>query len=81
MPDPVPKPPGRAPGEPIIIKKPFRPPEVPEIDGSLDDEDDPEIRTPPGIVPEMPPPDAPSDRALSSYWDPASPTGIPPALG
>ena len=63
MPDPVPKPPGRAPGEPIIIKNPARPPEVPEIDGSLDEEDDPEIRTLPEIVPEKPPPPAPWDHA------------------
>ena len=41
MPDPVPRPPGRPPGEPIIIKDPRRPPEVPEIDGSLEDEDEP----------------------------------------
>jgi hypothetical protein len=33
MPDPVPKPPGRLPGEPIIIKNPPRPPEAPEIEG------------------------------------------------
>jgi hypothetical protein len=53
LPDPVPKPPGRPPGELIIIKDPPRPPEVPEIDGSLDEEDDPEIKKPPEITPEM----------------------------
>jgi hypothetical protein len=63
MPDPLPKPPGRPPGEPIIIKNPPRPPEVPEIDGSLDEEHDPEIKKPPEIVPEKPPPPAPWDRA------------------
>jgi hypothetical protein len=63
MPDPVPKPPGRPPGEPIIIKTPPRPPEAPEIDGSLDEEDDPEIKRPPEIVPERPPPPAPWERA------------------
>jgi hypothetical protein len=55
MPGPVPKPPGRAPGEPIIIKNPRRPPEAPEIDGSLDEGDEPEIKQPPEIVPEKPP--------------------------
>ena len=64
MPDPVPKPPGRPPGEPIIIRRPPRPPEAPEVDGSLDeDEQDPEIKRPPEIVPEMPPPPAPWERA------------------
>ena len=62
MPDPLPKPPGRPPGEPIIIKDPGRPHDVPEIDGSLDEEDDPEIKDRP-IVPEKPPPPAPWDRA------------------
>jgi hypothetical protein len=56
LPDPVPKPPGRPPGEPIIIKDPSRPPEKPEIDGSLDEDDEPEIKKPPGIIPEKPPP-------------------------
>lgn len=63
LPDRLPKPPGRPPGEPIIIKRPPRAPEVPEIDGSLDEEDDPEIKKPPGIVPEKPPPPAPWERA------------------
>jgi hypothetical protein len=51
MPDPVPKPPGRPPGEPIIIKNPPRPPEAPDINGSLDEEDDADIRIPPEIAP------------------------------
>jgi hypothetical protein len=42
---------GRPPGEPIIIKNPPRPPEVLEIDGSLDEEDDPEIKKPPESSP------------------------------
>jgi hypothetical protein len=64
MPDPVPKPPARPPGEPIIIRHPPRPPEAPEVDGSLDeDEPDPEIKKPPEIIPEMPPPPAPWERA------------------
>jgi hypothetical protein len=63
MPDPLPKAPGRPPGEPIIIKNPPRPSEEVEIDGSLNEEDDPEIKKPPGIIPEKHPPPAPSDRA------------------
>jgi hypothetical protein len=63
LPDPLPKPPGRAPGEPIIIRKPPRPPGLPEIDGSLDEEDEPEIDKPPEIIPEKPPPPAPWERA------------------
>jgi hypothetical protein len=63
MPDPVPKPPDRPPGEPIIIKNPPRPSEVVEIDGSLDEDDDPEIKKSPDIIPEKPPPPAPWDRA------------------
>jgi hypothetical protein len=63
LPDPVPKPPGRPPGEPIIIKDPSRPSELPEIDGSLDEEDEPEIRKPPDVIPEKPPPPAPWERA------------------
>ena len=63
LPDPLPKPPGRPPGEPIIIKDLPRPPEAPEIDRPLDDEDDPEIRKPPEIVPEKLPPPAPWERA------------------
>jgi hypothetical protein len=62
-PDPVPKPPGRAPGEPIIIRNPPRPPEAPEIDRSEDEENDPEIKKPPEIVPEKLPPPLPWDRA------------------
>ena len=63
LPDPIPRPPARPPGEPIIIKDPSRPPEIPEIDGSLDEEDEPEVERPPGIVPEKPPPPAPWERA------------------
>jgi hypothetical protein len=63
MPDPVPKAPGRPPGEPIIIRNPPRPPEAPEIDRSEDEEDDPEIKKPPEMVPEKTPPPAPWERA------------------
>jgi hypothetical protein len=62
MPDPLPKPPGRPPGEPIIIRIPPRMPEAPEVDRD-DDEEDPEIKKPPRIIPEMPPPPAPWERA------------------
>jgi hypothetical protein len=67
MPDPVPKPPSGAPGEPIIIKNPPRPPEAPEIDGSLDEEGEPEIKTPPAIIPEKHPPPAPWERGRSHF--------------
>jgi hypothetical protein len=62
MPDRVPKPPGRPPGEPIIIRNPPRTPEAPEVDRDEDDEV-PDIKKPPGITPEMPPPPAPWERA------------------
>jgi hypothetical protein len=63
MPDPVPKPPGRAPAEPIIIRDPTRPAEKPEIDRSPDQEEEPEIKMPPEIIPEMPPPPGPGEQA------------------
>jgi hypothetical protein len=62
-PDPVPKPPGRPPAEPIIIKNPFEPAERPEIDRSQDQEEEPEIKVPPEIIPEMPPPPGPGEQA------------------
>ena len=63
MPDPVPKAPGRPPAEPIIIKNPSRPPEKPEIDRSPDQEEEPEIKVPPEIIPEMPPLPGPGEQA------------------
>jgi hypothetical protein len=73
MPDPLPRPPGRPPGEPIIIRFPPRPPEAPEVDGPHNEqEDDAEIRKPPAIVPEMPPPE-PWDRAGGASARAASP--------
>lgn len=63
LPDPLPKPPGRAPEEPIIIKDPPRQPDEPEIDDTGDEDEGPEIRPPPGIVPEKRPPPAPWERA------------------
>jgi hypothetical protein len=63
MPDPVPKPPGRPPAEPIIIKNPSRPPEKPEIERSSDEEEEPEIKVPPEIIPEMPPLPGPGEQA------------------
>jgi hypothetical protein len=61
MPDPVHKPPGQPPAEPIIIKNPSRPTERPEIDRSPDQEE-PEIKVPPEIIPEMPPLPGPGER-------------------
>ena len=63
MPDPLPKPPGPPPAEPIIIKDPSRPPEKPEIDRSPDQEEEPEIKVPPDIIPEMPPLPGPGEQA------------------
>jgi hypothetical protein len=63
LPDPMPWPPNRPPGEPIIIKDPSRRPEVPDIDRPLDDEDEPEVEKMPDIIPEKPPPPAPWERA------------------
>jgi hypothetical protein len=55
---------GPPPAEPIIIKDPPRPPEVPEVDGSPDEEEeeDPEIKRPP-IIPGMPPSPGPWEQA------------------
>jgi hypothetical protein len=60
--DPVRRPPGHPPQEPIIIKIPPRPPAAPEIDRSDDEEEEEaEIRRPPEIVPELPPPPRPEE--------------------
>jgi hypothetical protein len=67
MPSPARRPPGDLPREPIIIRIPPRVPEIPEIDGD-EEEPDGEIRRPPGIPPEMPPP-RPEERAV---WDPVA---------
>ena len=64
LPDPVRRPPGNPPQEPIIIKVPPRLPEVPEIDRSDDEVEEAEIRRPPEIVPELPPPPRPEERAV-----------------
>jgi hypothetical protein len=65
LPDPVRRPPGHPPQEPIIIKIPPRLPEVPEIDRSDDEEEEEaEVRRPPKIVPELPPPPRPEERAV-----------------
>ena len=63
MPDPLPKPPRRPPAEPIIIKDPARPPGGPEIDRSPDEEEEPELKVPPEIIPEMPPLPGPGEQA------------------
>ena len=50
LPEPVRRPPGHPPQEPIIIKIPPRPPEAPEIDRSDDEEEEEaEIRRPPEL--------------------------------
>jgi hypothetical protein len=65
MPDPARRPPRHPPREPIIIKIPPHLPEAPEIDRSDDeDEEETEIRRPPEIVPELPPPPRPEERAV-----------------
>ena len=61
LPDPVRRPPGHPPQEPIIIKVP---PRLPEVDRSDEEEEEAEIRRPPGIVPESPPPPRPEERAV-----------------
>lgn len=64
MPGPLPRLPGKPPREPIIIRRPPRPADMPEIDGSVDEEEsDGEVRRPPEIPPEMPPPPRPEERA------------------
>jgi hypothetical protein len=56
-PGPLPKPPGRPPAEPIVIRTPPRPRDDPEIDRSDEGEEGGgEIRRPPGGVPDLPPP-------------------------
>jgi hypothetical protein len=68
MPDSVPKPPRRPPGEPIIIRDPSGPAEALEIDGFLDEDEEevPEIKRSPEIIPEMPPPPRPGEQAKGS---------------
>lgn len=64
MPGSVPKPPGKPPTEPIIIRNPPKPAEEPEIEGPTDGEDEEsDVSVPPGIQPEMPPPPVPDERA------------------
>jgi hypothetical protein len=63
MPVPVPKPPGRPPAEPIIIRNPSRRPERPEIERFPDQEEEPEIKMPPEMIPEMPPLPGPGEQA------------------
>ena len=63
MPGPLPRPPGRPPAEPIVIRTPPpRPRDDLEIDGPDDEEDGGEIRRPPGWVPDLPPPAPPEER-------------------
>ena len=64
MPGPLPRPPGRPPAAPIVIRTPpWRPRDDLEIDGSVDEEDGGEIRQPPSWVPNLPPLQQPEERA------------------
>ena len=69
-PGPLPKPPGRPPAEPIVIRTPPRPRDGPEIEES--DEEDEEgggeiRRPPPGQIPDLPPPPRPEERAARRW--------------
>jgi len=61
VPDRLPKPPAHPPAEPIIIKVPPQPREVPEIDRPDESEHDDGIRRAPW-PPDMPPPLPPEER-------------------
>ena len=67
-PGPLPKPPGRPPAEPIIIRTPPRPREDLEIErpDDMDDDRSGEIIRPPPWVPDQPPPAPPEERAIRS---------------
>jgi hypothetical protein len=60
----MPKPPGRPPAEPIVIRTPPRPRDDLEIERPDGEENDEEIRRPPRWVPDMPPPSPPEERAF-----------------
>jgi hypothetical protein len=68
IPNPAPEPPAVRRESRSSSRTPPRPPKAPEIDGSLDEEDEPEIRTPPEIVPEKPPPPAPWAMRIAPRW-------------
>ena len=65
-PGPLPKPPGRPPAEPIIIRTPPRQREDLEIErpDDMDEDKSSEIRRPPPWVPDQPPPAPPEERAI-----------------
>ena len=67
VPGQLPRPPGRPPAEPIIIRTPPRPYDDLEIDIPDDEDDDRggEIRRPPRWVPDPPPPAPPEQRTRS----------------
>ena len=79
-PGPLPKPPGRPPAEPIVIRTPPRPRDDLEIERvGRRDEDGGEIRRPPGWVPDLPPPPRPEERGGSAVaaTNPHGPASAP----
>jgi hypothetical protein len=66
-PGPLPRPPGRPPAEPIVIRKPPRPPDGLEVetpdDADGDGDTEVEIKRPPPWIPDLPPPAPPEGRA------------------
>ena len=73
VPDRLPKPPAHPPAEPIIIKVPPQPREVPEIDRPHDEkEDDAGIHRVPW-PPDMPPPQPPEERPRQTPVSQVSP--------
>ena len=68
MPGPLPRPPGRPPAEPIVIRTPPRPRDDLEIHGPIgeDEEDGGELRRQPAWLPDLPPPLPPEERAARS---------------
>ena len=61
----LPRPPGRPPAEPIVVKIPPRRRDDPEVEGP-DDEDEGGLRWPPAWLPDLPPPPPPEERARRS---------------
>ena len=81
VPGQLPRPPGRPPAEPIIIRTPPRPHDDLEIeipDG--DDDRGGEIRRPPRWAPDPPPPAPPEQRTRSSIAPPHRTPSAPPAV-
>ena len=67
MPGPLPRPPGRPPAEPIVIRTPPRPRQRDDLEihgpNGEDEEDGGELRRPPAWIPDLPPPLSPEERA------------------